>query len=218
MTDRTGHSKPARVVAELGRPETPSEIGERKAEASRTHRANQTSTNLIVALLASLAVVLLLVLVTVRTNQPAATAIDYRAVAAAAQVDAAEPLASPALPRTWSANAAEIRPATADKIVSWYIGFITPAKQFIGLSQGAKANDTWISNQVQSKATTGTTTIDGIHWTIYDHRTAQGAGNLAYAMSTTVSSGSYVLFGTASDGEFHTLATALGAQITEENR
>jgi hypothetical protein len=52
-----------RIVAELGRPETPEETAARKAENSRKHRENQTLRNLVFALLSSLAVVLVLVLV-----------------------------------------------------------------------------------------------------------------------------------------------------------
>ena len=38
-----------RIVAELGRPETPDETASRKAESSRVYRASQNTRNLIVA-------------------------------------------------------------------------------------------------------------------------------------------------------------------------
>ena len=56
------------IVAELGRPETPEETANRKAERSRLHRSNQTALNLVAALIVCLVVVLLIVLVVVRPD------------------------------------------------------------------------------------------------------------------------------------------------------
>ena len=64
-------AKEPRVVAELGRPETPQETVDRRAVASRTRRQNQNFFNLIIALLASLAVVAIIVLVVVRPDAAA---------------------------------------------------------------------------------------------------------------------------------------------------
>ena len=63
MAERRG-----RVVAELGRPETPSETAARKAESSRVYRSSQTFRNLIAALLASVAVVLVIAFAVPRRN------------------------------------------------------------------------------------------------------------------------------------------------------
>ena len=94
--------RPPRVVAELGRPETPDETAARKAENSRKHRANQTLRNLVLALLASLAVVLVLVLVVVRPDGAPRQARDYRADATNSQAQAGQTLAAPPLPTGWS--------------------------------------------------------------------------------------------------------------------
>jgi hypothetical protein len=45
-----------RVVAELGRPETPAETAARKAESSRLHRQRQTVNNLVYSLIATLGI------------------------------------------------------------------------------------------------------------------------------------------------------------------
>jgi hypothetical protein len=58
--------KPPRVVAELGRPETPEETAARKAENSRKHRAKQTINNLVLSLLVSLGLVLVIFLMVPR--------------------------------------------------------------------------------------------------------------------------------------------------------
>src|SRR5688500_11645950 len=127
-----GRKRPA-IVAELGRPETPQETADRKAATSRKHRANQTLLNLVVALVASLAIVLFLVLVVVRPASAPVDPVDYVAVAADAQAGATEPLIAPVLPPGWYAN--DARFGTTAEVATWYIGLITPSTQFIALNQ-----------------------------------------------------------------------------------
>jgi hypothetical protein len=204
---------PARIVAELGRPETPEETADRKAESSRKHRANQTFLNLVLALAACLAIVLVLVFVVVRPSLDETPNVEYQKLAADAQPTVSETLAAPVLPKGWTANAARLEKGS-DGIVSWYIGLVTPAPQYIGLVQGLKANASWVSAQLNSAKSTGTTTIDGIEWTLYDQRgSSKAPGNFAYSMSATIDASSFVLHGSADTAEFHTVATALAAQL-----
>lgn len=197
------------VVAELGRPETPAETAARKAENSRRHRANQTLLNLVVALVASLAIVLFLVVVVVRPDSPPPAPVDYRAIAADAQGAATEHLLAPALPAGWSANSAEFDRKSA--VLDWYVGFVTPTTQFIALDQGIEANPTWTADILDGAASTGAIVIDGLRWTIYDHRAAEGPGNFAYSMSTTSGASTVVLHGTAPTAEFQLLASSIAA-------
>ncbi len=197
-----------RIVAELGRPETPDETASRKAETSRKHRANQTVRNLVWSLGASLVVVLLVVLVVVRPDPAPSEVIDYGAIASEAQQSVDATLTAPVLPGAWTANAAELR-ADGD-IQIWYIGFITPEQQFIALNQGIDANPTWVDNLLDGARSTGAVSIDGVTWSVYDHRDSADPGNLAYAMTASERGSTYVLFGTANDAEFETLATAMG--------
>ncbi len=208
----TSHDRPPRVVAELGRPETPEETAARKAESSRRHRSNQTLINLVLALLASLGVVLFLVLVVVRPSQPDRNPVDYRSVASQAQPQVKNTLAAPDLPGTWTANAAGLDTGS-DNVVAWSIGFITPGEQFIGLTQGIDANATWVSNQLEKARATGARTVGGLDWTVYDQRNRQDTGNFAYSMTTTVGTSSIVLHGTATTTEFTVLAEAVGRQL-----
>jgi hypothetical protein len=201
-----------RIVAELGRPETPDETADRKAESSRKHRQNQTLRNLILALAASLGVVLLLVLVVARPASVAPPPVDYHQLAADTQAAVSVPLADPDLSSAWKANDASFGEGN-DGVDSWYIGFITPETQFIGLKQGIKANPTWVSTQLDQAKQSGTTTIAGIHWKVYDQRTIADAGNFAYSLSTTIGASSYLLYGSATTIEFRTLATALASQL-----
>jgi Protein of unknown function (DUF4245) len=199
------------IVAELGRPETPEEAAGRKAQASRTHRENQTFQNLAFALLACLIVVLVTVLVVVRPDPPAPPAVDYRTIAS--EAGSTVPLAVPDLPSTWRSNSAMFDEKPADGVAQWYIGFVTPTQQFVGFRQGLNANPTWLANQLSGRTVTGTTTIGGVVWQVYEHRNVQDAGNLAYALSATSGDSDLVLFGTASDEEFGTIALSVAASV-----
>ena len=202
--------KQPRVVAELGRPETPDETAARKAETTRKHRANQTTINLVVALIASLVLALFLETVVVRPAPPATEGIDYATVASQAQVETGEPLLAPALPPEWSANDARFQ--TAQQVPTWYIGFLTPGEQYIGLDQGIGANATWQAALLDSAQETGRVTIEVIDWVIYDQRDADDPGNYAYSLATTRGESTVLLHGTATDDEFGLLATAIAAQ------
>lgn len=208
-------SKEPRVVAELGRPETPQESADRRAEASLVRRQSKTFVNLIIALLASLAVVAVVVLVVVRPDAAPREPIDYLALSL--EADAPVPLAAPDLSAEWSANSAIYTADAADGVANWYVGFVTPAVQFIGMRQGIDANPTWLANELVGMRTTGSTTIAGIEWSVYDRRGVKDAGNHAYALSTVGAKSTYVLYGTATEDEFAILANALAATIAADH-
>ncbi len=193
----------APVVAELGRPETPEETAARKAENSRQHRANQTLRNLVWSLLATLAVVAVLVFVVVRPDPAKVDPVDYVTVAAQAQGDIPVPLAAPTLPSGWTANEAELR--TVKGVTSWYIGFLTPSGDFIAFTEGIDANPTWTDDILEGRAPSGSISIVQ-NWVLYDHRTDKDPGNVAYGLVSDVNGAVLVLNGTASNDDFAVLA------------
>lgn len=208
-------NKPPAVVAELGRPETAEETAARKAENSANHRNRQTINNLVYSLLATLAIVAVIVLIVPRGN-PTATkpAVDYASIAQQAQGSEPDRLLVPNLPSGWSSNNAELRTKTADKVDSWYVGLITPKQQFIGITQGFGANESWVSEQVAKSRIKDTREIDGVTWDVYDNRASGSSdGNVEYALVTTSGDSSIIVFGTADDAEFRTVASSLADQI-----
>ena len=199
-----------RVVAELGRPETPEETAARKAENSRKHRQRQTLKNLVLALAASLGVVFIIVLLVPRSDGPIDRDVDVAAVARQAQLGQEEQLAVPTLPDGWSSNAAELRVNDVDGVTAWYIGYLTPSDEYVGMYQGFDANPTWVADQLSRTIATGVTTIDGVEWTVYDNRQSNAdVGNARYGLVTEAGTSTFVLIGTATTEEFETLATAL---------
>jgi len=210
--------RPPRVVAELGRPETPEETAARKAENSRNHRQRQTLRNLVLALGASLLVVLVIVLIVPRSDAPIEPDIDVAAVAEQAQIAIDDELAVPELPEGWRANAAEIRSSAADGVTAWYVGYLTPSDEYIGVYQGVEANPTWVAGLLSRTLATGTTTIDGVEYTVYDNReSSDDVGNARYALTTESGGTTFVLLGTATDDEFTALASALTPTIEAQD-
>jgi hypothetical protein len=206
--------KDPRVVAELGRPETPDEAAARKAASSRRHRENRTFTNLLAAIVVCLGVVVVMVLVVVRPPMPEREPIDVAAAAEGSQIVAHEPLIVPELPEGWGSNAAEIRTG-ADDIVTWHVGYITPAEQYVFLQQAIDANRTWLVTATDSATPTGERTIDGVSWVEYDQRAIEDPGNLAYVLTTEHGASTVVVGGTADDAELQLFAEAVSAQLAD---
>jgi hypothetical protein len=124
-----------RIVAELGRPETPQETADRKAENSRNYRKRKTVNNLVYSLLVCVGLVLVIALAVPRADNSLVPEVDYSAVATQAQSSTEHILVNPELPGSWSSNRAETDKAGG--VSSWNIGLITPAKEFIGITRAS---------------------------------------------------------------------------------
>lgn len=206
-------SKKPKIVAELGRPETPAETAARKAENSRLYKSRKTINNLVYSLLVTVGLVAVIYFLVPRADGEPNWQVDYVAQSEIASKSLGESLLVPAMPEQWRANAAELRNATNGQVTSWYIGFITPSDKFIAFNEAFDANETWVSNELKDYPATGTVTIDGQQWTVYDNRSMNDAGNVEYAMVTTLGRSTVVLYGTADDAEFEQLATSITADL-----
>ncbi|MGA1837372.1 DUF4245 domain-containing protein [Herbiconiux sp. 11R-BC] len=216
MAKSTASAPPERpVVAELGRPETPEEEAARKRARTIAYRDSKTLKNLLIALGLTVALLLGFMLLVPRPDGvPLYQAVDYQQVAAGAQASMPIPLAAPALPEGWSSNVAEIRSGASDKVVSWYIGLISPSKQYVGVTQALDANPSWLAEQVAKGFASDVVTLDGVQWTVYDNRsTGADVGNAKYALTTESGPTTYVVFGTAGVDDITTVATALGDNV-----
>ena len=206
-------SKKPKIVAELGRPETPAETAARKAENSRLYKSRKTINNLVYSLLVTVGLVAVIYFLVPRADGEPNWLVDYVAQSEIASKSLGESLLVPAMPEQWRANAAELRNATNGQVTSWYIGFITPSDKFIAFNEAFDANETWVSNELKDYPATGTVTIDGQQWTVYNNRSMNDAGNVEYAMVTTLGRSTVVLYGTADDAEFEQLATSITADL-----
>lgn len=208
-----------RIVAELGRPETPEETFARQAESSRLYRARKTFPNLVWALLVSLLAVLAIWFLVPRDDSPVVRDIDVAQASAQAEAALGRPVARPEVPEGWTANTAELRTG-ADGVAEWSVGYVIPdangsPTEFAGLSQGIDANPTWVLARTGTRTPTGTVELGGRSWDEYDYTSLpeDEAGNAAYAVSTEVDGATLVVYGSRTAESVRTLATASLASL-----
>lgn len=201
-----------RVVAELGRPETPSETAARKAESSRVYRSSQTFRNLIAALLASVAVVLVIAFAVPRASFPDSTSIDVAANAAAASASQNRAVLVPSAPADWRVNSASV--VTTDGAApAWTIVYAPPGSGFLRVGEAFDETETWARTVLQGATPGGAIELDGITWSVYDITDRQGAGNVSYALGTQAGPDHVLLYGTLTPDQTQQIALSLADQV-----
>lgn len=209
------------VVAELGRPETAAETAARKAENSRLYRQRKTVNNLVFSLLATLGMVLLIVLIVPRGSDVwKGHSVDVAKAAAEIAPTAGHPLVVPEVPEGWQAKQAELRSGTGG-IAYWYIGYTTVTasggEAYAAVVQaftadGSPVDEAWIAQQLEAQAATGTETVGGFEWTVYDHgdRNADAA-NMLFGLQTQLEQTSLLVYGTDAPEALRGLAASVAA-------
>lgn len=195
-----------RIVAELGRPETPEETAARKAAASQRYRSSKTFRNLIAALLVCLAIVAVVYLGVPRGTPEDIPEADVTAAAVDAAETAGHGVVVPVAPEDWRANSAQVEGG------QWRVVF-APDRGFVEVTQAFDPPEGWVSRQLGGYAATGSSTIDGIEWEVYDLPSAIDA--IDYALATSIGDDE-VLIGLAEGTEREAaelVAEGLGDQI-----
>lgn len=202
------------IVAELGRPETPQETADRKAESSRIYRSSQTFRNLIAALIVTVAVVAVIVFAVPRGEPTARPQIDVASIAANVESTSDHQVVVPELDDFWRVNAAGLE---GGAVTVWNITMAPAAERergFIRLAQAFDADVTWAPQVTGGMAPTGTETIDGIAWDVFDLGD-RGSANITYALGAQAGSDYVLLYGSRSAESTQRLAQSLTEQIVE---
>lgn len=189
-----------RVVAELGRPETPQETADRKAASSAAYRSSQTFRHLIAALLVTLGVLAVIYLAVPRGSFDEPTPVDVPAAAASASASLGHTLLVPVVPGDWRANDARV-------VGSMWRVVYAPQSGFVNVAQGIGADDDWASQTVGGFAPSGTVTIEGIVWDEYVIPDAARTDSISYALSTDAGSDTVLVYG-ATDAETAAVAAS----------
>jgi hypothetical protein len=201
----------SRVVAELGRPETPDETAARKAESSRVYRSSQTARNLVAALLVTLAVVAVIVFAVPRGTPPPAEPIDVAAVAASVGTGLERTVIAPGVPQEWIVNRAAVE---GDATPAWTIVYVPDAAQgFLRVAQGFDADPAWPTRVLSGASIDGSVTIEGIVWDTYRIADPARAGNISAAISTQAGPDTILIYGSSTDEAIRTAASAVGDQV-----
>lgn len=195
-----------RIVAELGRPETPEETADRKAAASAAYRSSKTFRNLIAALLVTVAVVAVIYLGVPRGSLAEPEPVDVTASAQTASASLGHPLLVPNVPADWRANSARLEGGMWRVVYAWPSGYLRVA-------QGVDAPDGWATRQLGGVAPTGTVTIDGIEWDEYVISAAGRTDTVTYALSTSAGPDTILVYGATGAADAATAAAGIADQI-----
>jgi hypothetical protein len=186
-------------------------------DAAAKRRAKQTVNNLVLALLASLGVMLALILVVPRDDSNRIQPVDYKAIAAEAQASSGQQILAPDLPEGWWSNSARWSPKPADGVQNWYAGFVGPKNQYIGLTQAFGINPTWLAFQLKNSAKTGTQAVGNQTWDVYEALERGDTPKTKDFMMVLNYNGSDValIYGVANPQDFVSIATAIQTNLAE---
>jgi hypothetical protein len=202
-----------RVVAELGRPETPDETAVRKAESSRIYRSSQNTRNLIAALLATLAVVMVVIFAVPRGTPPEREPIDVAATAERLSASEGRTVIAPEMSDDWTVNRATIE---GDGTVRAWTIVYAPSDEdergFLRIAQGFDADESWATRVLSGSAPEDTVTIDGIQWDRYELDPAR-TGNISVALAAQAGPDTVLIYGVAGDEKLRTAAESVSDDI-----
>jgi hypothetical protein len=203
----------ARVVAELGRPETPEETAARKAASSQAYRSSKTFRNLLTALVVILAVVAVVIFGVPRGEPADRPEIDVAAEAAALSDTLQRPVLTPVVPDDWRVNAASLEGASVE---AWTVVYVPDeGRGFLRVAQGFDADEAWPVELLAGTRPDSTVTIDGIQWEEYRVTDPSRTGNVSYALSTEAGPDRLLVYGSASEEAAATVAEGLADGIRD---
>jgi Protein of unknown function (DUF4245) len=190
-------------------------------ERAKKRRAKQTQNNLILSLLACLGMVAVIVLAVPRPTTSLIPHIDYKTVASQAASTSGLPILAPKLPSAkWYSNAARFSAKPSDGVASWYVGFVGPKQEYLGLTQGFDANPTWTMLQLQGDISSGTVTIAGTKWVIWQTITKNDPPKSRdYALVTDIPAKGdapaqqLIVFGSASKSQLRSFAQSVAEAV-----
>lgn len=208
-------NKPAPIVAEIGRPETPEETAARKAAFSKAYRSSQTIRGLVAALIATLAIVMIIIFAVPRGEPTGTKEIDVAGIAADVEATMGSPVVVPDLGTFWRVNAAEL---TSGATVVWDVTLAPRSETergFIKIAQAFDTDSAWAPQRLNGIAPTGTEEIGGLEWDVYRLGDAGAKQNLTYAIGTQAGDDYILLYGSRSADSTAELAESLIPQIRD---
>jgi len=172
-------------------------------------RANSTVVGMLIAIAATFGLVLPVLLFNpTHTAETYARDIDVRNVSSeAADIAGYVPLA-PDLPAGWTSNFARWNSGGSDGVSFWEVGYLTPERQFIQLTQTASANPTWTAQRLEDTQVSGQRSIATVDWELLDSSSGDSF------LSTETGEFTLILNGTADLAEFDVLGAAIADELS----
>lgn len=184
-------------------------------DAAAKRRARQTVTNLVLALGASVAIVVALVLIVPRSDTSMIQKVDYVSIANDAARSTNFPIAIPEIESNWWSNSARWISQPGDGTqAAWYVGFVGPENEYIGFTQTYGTNETWLALKLAGLEKTGSVGDSKLSWQLWTSPEKNvPAKSRDYTLVATVGTDTLMVYGTASEASMKSFATKIGDKV-----
>ncbi|NBW73462.1 MAG: DUF4245 family protein [Microbacteriaceae bacterium] len=186
------------------------------SDSGARYRAKQTVVNLVLALAACVALVVILVVSVPRDESNRIKEVNYSAIVDQAISSSGLKLIKISPPEPWWSNLAQLNTESADAVVNFKAGFVGSNIKYIGYTQAFDANPTWLAFQLQATTITGEYTYKRFKWEIYQSVIKNDpAKTMDYIMVLNYSKNNYVLlYGVADQKEYEAFANQVVDSLT----
>ena len=135
-------------------------------EEMRSLRKNSNWVNMIIAILACLAVAVGILFLAPQPEVDSERVVDYQGIAEQSQGNADFDLIVPQIPRGWTSNEASLDRVGDSEYTSWYMSFIGPEDQWVSIEQ-AEASENWAKRKTDEAVAAEKVTVGGADFQIY---------------------------------------------------
>ncbi|WP_323960810.1 DUF4245 family protein [Arthrobacter sp. JZ12] len=172
--------------------------------AKQAKRANASAIGMLIATTVTLGLVFFVYLLNpTHTAETYTRDVDVATIASEAEDAAGYLPVAAELPEGWTANYARWTGASGDGVAFWEVGYLTPERQFIQVTQTNQSNPTWFAQRLEEAAPSGQRVIDGVTWEMLDSPSGD-------AYLTTERDGfTLILNGTADLAQFDVVGAAV---------
>jgi len=186
------------------------------SDSGARYRAKQTVVNLVLALAASVALVVLLVVAVPRDESNRIKEVNYSAIVDQAITSSGLKLIKITPPDPWWSNLAQLNTESADAVVNFKAGFVGSNVKYIGYTQAFEGNPTWLAFQLQGTTITGDYKYKGFKWDIYQSVIKNDpAKTKDYIMVLNYYKNDYILlYGVADNNEYQLFANKVVDALT----
>ncbi len=185
------------------------------SDSAARHRARQTVINLILALGASIGLVVTLVLIVPRDDSSRIREIDYTAISQKAQEDSGFDVITITPPENWWSNNAMLTTNNIDTVPVFKAGFVGSDIKYIGYTQAFNANPTWLALSLNGKVLSKQYSSKHYKWDVYESIVKnEPKKTMDYIMVLNHKDQDYILlYGVAEDSEFKTFIDSIDEEL-----
>jgi hypothetical protein len=185
------------------------------SDSAARHRARQTVINLILALGASIGLVVTLVLIVPRDDSSRIREIDYTAISQKAQEDSGFDVITITPPENWWSNNAMLTTNNIDTVPVFKAGFVGSDIKYVGYTQAFNANPTWLALSLNGKVLTEQYSSKHYTWDVYESVVENNPKKtMDYIMVLNYKDQDYLLlYGVADQAEFKSFVDSIDKEL-----